>query len=685
MFRALPALLAAAAFLTGASPVRLLSQETEEDSVTAEDSVSTEAAARDVPAARQAAGGRQARCTLTLEPEEETVLQRYAQGEDTYITHVGGGMTWRCGTAVMQADSAVKYDVGRRVQMIGSVRYRDTIRTLRSQRLDYYEIGDRVVATGNVLLTRLESGSTLRAPRVEFLRAVSGIDERTIAEGRPHMTLYTDSARRAPPFEVDADRTEFAGEDIAEAWGDVVIERPDVRARADSAYFDLEDGLGILYGDPWARGEGFELTGDTIRLGFREDALREVHAIGDGEALGEEYRVRAARIDASIREEQVEAVWAHGPGRSVAISRPYRLLGDSVRFVLSEGRMDTIVAVGRAIAVEEEAAAAVEDSAGLAGDSTGAAPDSAGVRPDSVGAGPAAPDSVPAEAADSVPTEADSVATGAGPGPRAETDSTEAGASGEVGPAPPEVAEPRLGVDAQGNWMIGDTLYAIFSEGGEPGAGEDSTAAGRDSTAAGEGEEPEGPGEAAEEAAAAAGPGGEEGAPVPPDTSARRVLSRLRIIGAEADARAYYTLQDSTGRRTGARNYLIGRTIDVFFREGRPDRVVGTRAIGVYLDPAAGAGPGGPGGPAGRDTAGAPPDSAAPEAEAARDTGAVRDTAAVPDTTWETPEAGPPDTATRRPGVPGREVVSGRIPDAPAEPTEPREVRRRDPMRRGGR
>jgi hypothetical protein len=153
----------------------------------------------------------------------------------------------------MTADSAVRYDVDRRVEMFGSVRYRDSIRTMDSDRLDFYEIDDRMIAREDVLLTRLASGSTLRGPHVTFLRAVSGIAERTTATGRPHMILLPEPGREGKPVDVDADRVDMFGERIAWAWGGVVIERSDVYAEADSAFFDMDAGTGVLYGSAYAR------------------------------------------------------------------------------------------------------------------------------------------------------------------------------------------------------------------------------------------------------------------------------------------------------------------------------------------------------------------------------------------------------------------------------------------------
>ncbi|MFQ5677956.1 MAG: hypothetical protein ACE5HP_00680 [Gemmatimonadota bacterium] len=478
-------------------------------------------------------------CTLILEPTPTTIGNRVLSG-NALVYHLGGGMLWRCGNAVMEADSAIRFEAERRVEMLGNVRYRDTIRTLESGFLTYYELPDSVVATVDVLLTRLASGSTVRGPRAEFLRALSGREALTTASGRPHITLYTDRERQKPPFEVDADRTVMAGEEAATAWGDVVIRRPDLTATADSVFFDIAGGGGFLYGEPRVEGEGFELTGDSIRLRFEESDLREVWALGRGTARGESYDVEADQIRARIRNEIADAVWAFGPGGASAVSAAYRLHGDSLRFVLSEGQIDSVVAVGSARAVEVDAAAA--------GDSpvVGPAPDTSVAVADSLAA-MAAPDTTVA-AADSLAAVAAPDTAAAPPRAPVVPDSLAGRDTLAAGPRAPGVGEVReAGVlpsgsgTGEGNWMMGDTLYAVFEARPEPSSG---------------------------------------------DSAAARQIRLLRVVGVESEARALYAaVVDSTRTRQPSRNYIIGRSIEILFQGGEVHSVKGEKAIGVYLDP----------------------------------------------------------------------------------------------------
>lgn len=501
-------------------------------------------------------------CPLVLEPESSTTLHRIQRGS-AYVYYIGGGMLWRCGNAEMVADSAVRYEAAARVELIGHVEYRDTIRTLDSDFLSYYELPDLVVATGNVHLTRLSSGSTLDGPRIEFLRAVSGGGEEvTTASGRPHLTFYPSREGGRPPFEVDADLAVLAGEETAAARGDVLIRRPDLLARADSAFFDIEAGGGVLYGSPEVEGEGLRLSGDTLRLRFEEDELREVWARSRAYAAGESFEVMAEEIRALVEAEKAREVWAFGPARSLAIAPPYRVYGDSLRFVLSAGSIDSVVAVGSAVAIELPEA----DEVGAAG---------TGERLADPGAG----EDVPA------------VAIGEQP-----ADTAVLRRIGRARPA--SVPAPRLGVEESTSWMVGDTLFAVF----QPVSG--------DSVDSGAGAvEAEARAPVPEEEAEAGVPEAEAEASVslanePPTAdpgdglaaadssgvvtadSADRRLERIRVVGAETSARAYYAaVIDSSRTSRSSRNYIVGKAIEILFQNGEVYRVTGDRAIGIYLDP----------------------------------------------------------------------------------------------------
>ncbi len=572
-------------------------------------------------------------CTLTwesIDPDARWLLQR--DGPDTHISYFSGRMLWTCGTATIEADSAIKFDRLRKVELIGNVLYADSIRTLRSKLLTYFEIPDLVIATEEVELTRLVDGSRLTGPNVEFLRAVSAVDEQTTATGRPHMTFYPESADGAEPqepFEIDADEAVFAGEDEARFFGNVVLARSDLNAEADSTYLTRSNGLGLLWGDPWVEAEEIRLEGDTIRFHSEDEALRDVHALGHGFAAGEQFEVRAELIDIELENEELDRVWAHGEGVSEGLSGEHLLYGDSLRFAFYQSQIDTVFAVGDAVAIQGDSAAASSGLAGMApvgaevgapaavgttdGDSATVLPDSVDPEadpfapppdddpPDSVMLQPdsilAIPDSILA-IPDSISSLPNSTEAAAGaPELMAEVlDSAEPG--GEVGvialpgdsTGAPELAEeeptrtagPRLATDGSTNWVRGDTLIAIFERAGRllidsaaviPIAESDSSASLPFPT------------DSAETAISVRADSTAGALPTAPaaDSTVDPVMERLVVI---QNASAFYRqVRDTAATDRPSRNYLIGTRIEIEFEEGEPRTVWAENAIGIYLEP----------------------------------------------------------------------------------------------------
>ncbi|WP_423929604.1 hypothetical protein [Candidatus Palauibacter sp.] len=462
-------------------------------------------------------------CTLRwrpLEADTRSFTNRDVAGE--HVTHLSGRYLWTCGSAAMEADSAIKRDGPRQVELIGRVVYEDTIRTLKSDRLLYFQLSDFIIVEDNVELVRLVDGSTLTGPRVEFLRAVSGVDAFTTAPGRPTVTFYPEHGESGEPFEVEADVAVFAGEDEARFAGDAVISRSDFNAGADTASLTREDGLGVMWGEPWIEAEGIRLEGDTIRFRSENEELEEVRAIGGGYAAGENYEVRAEAIDIELDNRDVKHVWAHGEGLGEAVSGSHVLYGDSLHFVMYRSQIDTAYSVGDAVAIQRDTTVA---------------------RPDTL-AGPTESDSAAAprdSAAAATGTEADAEAEAEVELGRAEgAESEESQESQETEDGESEASGgPELALDGSMNWARADTLIAIFER----------------------------PDDAAADSVAVAEP----------------AMSRLILAGGASAL--YRMVRDSMATSRPSRNYLVGVRIQVDFEDGEPLAVAGDHAIGVYLEP----------------------------------------------------------------------------------------------------
>lgn len=550
------------------------------------------------------------RCNLRwspLEADTRSVTNRDVAG--AHVTHLSGRYLWTCGTATMEADSAIKRDGPRQVELLGAVVYADSIRTLKSERLLYFQLSDFIIAEENVELVRLTDRSTLIGPRVEFLRAVAGIDAVTTAPGRPTVTFYPTNTESPEPFTVESELAIFAGEDEARFYGDAVIVRSDLNAQADSAMLTRADGLGVLWGEPWIEAEGIRLEGDSIRFVSQNEELEEIHAVGDGYAAGERFEVAAELIDIDLENREVEQVQAHGEGVSRALSGSHELRGDSIHFVMYGSRIDTAYAVGGAVAVQRDSSwivppaqeSAMADS--TATDSTVAdstVADSTASASDSTAAAQQAPDA-PAPT-DSAGVSAD---TTAGTAADATADTAEAEAEDD-GPS-----EIELATDGSANWARGDTLIAVFER---------------------------------------------SAAPVADSAPASDPFMRQLVLGGNASA-LYRMVRDSTTSARPSLNYLVARRIQVDFEAGEPTAVEGEHAIGAFLEPREAFGTPSPADSAAAadsatvaDSAAAVADSA--EAAAAGDSlGALPDTPDVrPDSTTTPPDTvgAPPDTARRR-------------------------------------
>lgn len=605
------------------------------------------------------------RCSLRwtpLEADTRSVTNRDVTG--AHVTVLSGRYLWTCGTATMEADSAIKRDGPRQVELLGAVVYEDSIRTLQSERLLYFQLSDFIIAEENVELVRLTDRSTLIGPRVEFLRAVSGVDAVTTAPDRPMVTFYPTNTESPEPFLIESDVAIFAGEDEARFYGDAVIDRTDLSARADSAILTRTDGLGLLWGESWIEGEGIRMEGDSIRFVSENQELEEIHAIGDGFVSGERFEVEAELIDIDLSNREVEQVQAHGEGVSRALSGGHELWGDSIRFAMFAGQIDTAYAIGDAVAIQRDSSwvpppapepatadSTAADSTAVdstatdppASDSTAAAQDTAAALTptDSAAAqdtavAPVPTDSAGAAPADSAatPAPADSAAAGA--------DTTEVAAEEDgsaEGDEPAEDEEPEeieLPTDGSANWARGDTLVAMFE---------------RSETAV------------ADPALA-------------PDPFMRQLV-------VDGNASAFYRMvRDSTTSARPSLNYIVARRLQVDFDAGEPTGVEGEHAIGAFLEPRETFGT-----PSPADSAAAADSAAVADSTGAAaagdslgvplDTSDVRpDSTAVADSTTAPPDtaAAPPDTLRRRgrslvelalrTGQPGRErrAMSGAAP-----------------------
>lgn len=351
------------------------------------------------------------RCPINIRRAGTRVERPDPEQAGAIKAFIGGPVTVTCGDATMTGDSAEWRQVAETALMIGNVRYRDTTRTLNSDQLTFYGSRDEVVATGNVRLVRTANQARLEGPRVSFTRTPFA-GARTVATGRPQMTLpATRGGGGGPETVVDADMAEFVGESEASARGNVEMTRGEITATAERAEFSEVAARAVMYDSAVIRGQGFDLTGDSIVAGFELGELRTIHAFEQATASGERFQLASDQIRARLTADQVDVIWAFGDGRSLASSSEFTLAGDSIEFSFREGAADSVSAVGTAAAEQTPSAPRPPGPVAPSADSLAADPVAAPVSP---------------------------------PGGRG------------------DLAEPSLVLDPAASWIAGDTVRAWF-------------------------------------------------------------------------------------------------------------------------------------------------------------------------------------------------------------------------------
>ncbi|CAN5671973.1 hypothetical protein BH23GEM1_BH23GEM1_11960 [soil metagenome] len=239
--------------------------------------------------------------------------------------------------------------------LIGNVHYTEPQITITSQRMTYFRGEDRLNAEGSVVAT-MSSGSVMRAPAADYYRAVVGRPvSRTVATGRPQLSLVEPGAggATAEPVVVLADQIVLVGDSLVYASRRVDITRTSVHATSDSAFVDSESEFVRLMRSPVVTGRGerpFTLRGGVIDLFSRERQLERVLATPSGHVLSGDLELLADSIDLRLVNEQLEQAYAWGPGRARATSPDRDITADSIYVRTPNQRLREMHAVGEAFA-----------------------------------------------------------------------------------------------------------------------------------------------------------------------------------------------------------------------------------------------------------------------------------------------------------------------------------------------
>ena len=298
-------------------------------------------------------------CALEYETSSgntRTNAQRLPSGQYNFFQ--GGGVTYHCtgqGNTLI-ADSAEYYGEQRVLYLIGSVHYTENRAKVDSDRMTYYQIEDRIRAEGNVVV-RTNSGTTMRGPVMDYYRQTTTRPlARTVATGRPRMSIIQRQTPNQPPEPVDvvSNLLVAEGDNLVYASGNVEVTRPDLLAKGDSAFMDGQREFARLMKSPSVqskKGTPFTLTGGVIDLYSRNKNLERVVATPSGHVLSRDLELAADSVDLRVKDNQLQRVIAWGrKSRATALTPERRILADSIDALMPNQRIREVRAIGDAYA-----------------------------------------------------------------------------------------------------------------------------------------------------------------------------------------------------------------------------------------------------------------------------------------------------------------------------------------------
>lgn len=275
-------------------------------------------------------------------------------------TYVGGVVDATCegqGNRLL-ADSAEHFADQGLLILYHNVRYSEPRVRITSDKMFYYTNDERLIAEGNVRGVSA-SGTRFSGPQIEYYRDKPGV--RTlpywIATGRPAMRMSPSESGADPGTSTDsldlvANRIYSLNDSLVWASGQVVIERSDMRATADSATLDNGIEFARLMRTPRIVGKGeraFTLVGVEIDMWSKERKLERVLSSGDAQATTDSLLLTSDTIDLRLVDQQMNRVYTWG-GRSRAVSAQQDIESDSMDIHMPQQQLERVHAIGRAIA-----------------------------------------------------------------------------------------------------------------------------------------------------------------------------------------------------------------------------------------------------------------------------------------------------------------------------------------------
>jgi hypothetical protein len=296
-------------------------------------------------AGAQAAAPKGSRCKFDFAASHP--FQSFKLPSGQYNVFTGGNVVATCKSKglVVNSDSLEYYGDEGRTVLIGRVDYREPRLRLKSDLLTYFENDERILATQNVD-ARLPSGSTVKGPSLDFLRAVPRLrsQQSATAAGRPTITLVERDAqgKAQPPVKVTGNTVWMQGDSVVSSFGSVVVVRPELTATGDSLYADAGSGLLRIMRTPkitGTKGRPFTLVGETIDLLTKKRKLDRVLSRNAAQATSEDLTLKSDSIDLRVVDDLLQRAIAWGKSRAHATSQTQSIVADSIDVLMPGQRV----------------------------------------------------------------------------------------------------------------------------------------------------------------------------------------------------------------------------------------------------------------------------------------------------------------------------------------------------------
>src|SRR5262249_49949377 len=151
-----------------------------------------------------------------------------------------------------------------------------------------------------------------------------------------------------------ADNVYMAGDSLIYGWGQVVIQRVDIGATADSAFIDEGKETMRLMRNPQVKGQKdrpFTLQGELIDMFSKNKKLERVIARAKTVARSDSMPLKSDTIDLRIKADQLAHAYAWGKtSRANAVSPSQNLTADSLDVYMPSQKIQLVRAVAKAVA-----------------------------------------------------------------------------------------------------------------------------------------------------------------------------------------------------------------------------------------------------------------------------------------------------------------------------------------------